>query len=490
MVTITDMFCGAGGSSTGAVQAGATVVMAINHWKRAIETHNTNHPQTKHALTDLFIADPHRFPRTDILIASPECTSHTLAKGKKRKGVDLQETLFEDLETPGERTKRDMEERSRCTMWTPLQWAETHNYAAVIMENVVDIHLWGPFEGWKHAWDGLGYRLQFVYLNSMFAHPTPQSRDRVYIIATKKKNPLPNMEITPTAYCRRCEHDVASIQSWKNPSKKYGKYKKQYVYCCPQCGKEVVPYYYAAANAIDWSQPAPRIGNRKKPLEQKTIERIAYGLQKFYGDPFVTQVNKTTLRAQSLLDEVLPTQTGDNGVAMVQPFSFCMNHSQKANFTALLQEPGGTQTTWDDRALVVPPAFILDHIAEYRPRAITDPLSTLCASGNHQSLATPPTQEWIVAYQNDRLTTPEEAIPTVTTLSRHALLTHDGPVHEIAVEDCGFRMLTPDEIKRGMAFPDDYILTGTRREQVKQAGNAVTPPAMKLLVERTEASLS
>jgi DNA (cytosine-5)-methyltransferase 1 len=47
------------------------------------------------------------------------------------------------------------------------------------------------------------------------------------------------------------------------------------------------------------------------------------------------------------------------------------------------------------------------------------------------------------------------------------------------VDDVMFRMLTPDEIKIGMAFASDYVLLGTKREQVKQAGNAVTPPAAR-----------
>ncbi|MGH2478150.1 MAG: YopX family protein [Ktedonobacteraceae bacterium] len=56
-------------------------------------------------------------------------------------------------------------------------------------------------------------------------------------------------------------------------------------------------------------------------------------------------------------------------------------------------------------------------------------------------------------------------------------------------EDCGFRMLEPHEIKAAMAFPASYIITGTRRERVKQAGNAVTPPVMELLMRRCMASL-
>src|SRR5579872_4248140 len=113
-ITITDMFCGAGGSSTGAVQAGAEVRVAINHWPRAVETHNTNHPNALHILTDLSNADPRRFPATTILIASPECTNHSLAKGVERRNRY-------QPELPGMDTKGydPAAERSRCLMWTP-----------------------------------------------------------------------------------------------------------------------------------------------------------------------------------------------------------------------------------------------------------------------------------------------------------------------------------------------------------------------------------
>lgn len=52
------------------------------------------------------------------------------------------------------------------------------------------------------------------------------------------------------------------------------------------------------------------------------------------------------------------------------------------------------------------------------------------------------------------------------------------------VEDCGFRMLQPHEIKAAMAFPQEYIIKGGKREQVKQLGNAVTPPVMGILMQR------
>jgi len=79
-ITVTDQFCGAGGSSIGAVAAGADVRLAMNHWKVAIETHNMNFPETDHVCADIQTTDPRRFPSTDILITSPECTNHSGAK--------------------------------------------------------------------------------------------------------------------------------------------------------------------------------------------------------------------------------------------------------------------------------------------------------------------------------------------------------------------------------------------------------------------------
>jgi DNA (cytosine-5)-methyltransferase 1 len=68
-------------------------------------------------------------------------------------------------------------------------------------------------------------------------------------------------------------------------------------------------------------------------------------------------------------------------------------------------------------------------------------------------------------------------VPTQTAVQGDALIEAG-----IAVEDCLFRMLMPDEIKLGMAFAPDFILLGSKREQVKLAGNAVTPPAARDLI--------
>lgn len=480
-ITVTDMFCGAGGSSTGAVKAGAIVSLAINHWPRAIETHNTNHPNATHVLTDITRADPWRYPSTTILIASPECTNHTLAKGKQRKGVGWK-PLGPDF---GEIGYDPAEERSRCTMFDPLRWAECHQYPIVILENVVDARLWVMWDGWLHAWRNLGYDYEIVYLNSMFAHPTPQSRDRMYFVAWKRGNRKPDLTIRPLAYCATGAHDVEAVQSWKNPLKKYGKYRRQYAYLCPDHASEVTPRYYPAASAIDWARPVQRIGDRKRPLKEKTIERIAYGLEKFAGHPFSIPMTRVQDRLRDMVHDPFPTQTATETTGLVLTLSRAGDHANRIYPAG--QRPLPTQTIRDDLALVTPPPFLIDHVAEYRPRSIQQPLSTVVAGGNHESLVIPPA--WLMTYYNNgAFASVNEATPTVTTLERHALVT--APGEKPRVEECGFRMLEPHEIQAAMAFPQEYVVTGSRREKVKQLGNAVTPPVMELLMQRCLASLT
>ncbi|HET8840565.1 MAG TPA: DNA cytosine methyltransferase [Ktedonobacteraceae bacterium] len=166
-----------------------------------------------------------------------------------------------------------------------------------------------------------------------------------------------------------------------------------------------------------------------------------------------------------------------------------LNHA-RTQATSIFKASWPTQTTWDETALVSPPPFLMDHVAEYRPRSLQRPMSTIVGSGNHQNLVIPPA--WLLAYYSDgQLSSIGEAISTITTLERHALVTAaTSQMQELHAEDCGFRMLEPREIQAAMAFPSDYLVTGTRREQVKQLGNAVTPPVMHLLISRCLTSLA
>lgn len=352
-LTVTDQFCGAGGSSIGAVDAGLEVSLALNHWRQAIDTHAANFPQVDHVCEDIQAVDPRRYRSTDILITSPECTNHSLAKGARRKNAG-QKNLFND--TPVDPSV----ERSRATMWDVVRFAEFHRYRIIIVENVVDVRYWELWDPWLTAMQALGYLHKLVSLNSMFCHPTPQSRDRAYIVFWRRGNRAPDLEVRPEAPCPRCG-TVEAVQSWKQNSRTgalndAGRYKRQYVFTCSRCRLEVTPFYYAALNAIDWSLPAVRIGDRPKPLKERTLERIRYGLEKFGRTPLVVTTNMTTDkgRVRSVAEPGF-TQTGSAINGLCSPFlvETLYTHSENRRPTSV-GEPLPTQSTRSSSGLCMP----------------------------------------------------------------------------------------------------------------------------------------
>jgi DNA (cytosine-5)-methyltransferase 1 len=551
-ITLTDQFCGAGGSSIGATMAGAEVRLAMNHWKLAIDTHNTNFPHVDHDCTDISAVNPRRYPSTDILITSPECTNHSLAKGKPRRFYE--KDLFNNvLIDPSE-------ERSRATMWDVPRFAEYHDYRMIIVENVVDAAKWRMWDAWLSAMHALGYEHEVVYFNSMFAFPTPQSRDRLYTIFWKKGNRKPDLEFRPVAYCSHCEKNIESIQTWKKRAK-WGRYRAQYFYRCPGCHQEVTPYYFAAFNAIDWTIEAERIGDRKTPLKPKTLARIQYGLEA-YGRQIMVVTGRYTsgleCRVKDAYREALPTQPGDASHAVVMPWMVDTAHHGNGKYISSSAGPGPTQTSYqslgivagfvtknygggaqpqfmssgldeptgalttannqslislspgflirqndiehgspkrrsipfdnplgtvltqDTHALVGMPSFIAEMHGTLKAGRIDEPLMCITSNGSHHALLS--AGSFLSYYYGTKQASGmAEPVHTMTGLDRAALIQ---ALDSLTVEDLYFRMLQPQEIGKVMAFPGKYVVLGTKREKVKQYGNAVTPPAMEMLIER------
>lgn len=472
-ITVTDQFCGAGGSSLGARKAiehhGGKIALALNHWKLAVETHNTNFPDTLHECTDISASEPRRYPSTDILITSPECTNHSIAKGQK--SVKAQLDLFNKLVIDPSC------ERSRATTWDVLRFAEVHKYNIIIVENVVDARKWVQFPAWLLAMNLLGYNHKAVYLNSMHCHPTPQSRDRMYIIFWKKGNKAPDLEVKPKAYCPQCGHDIEALQSWKDSTKNFGKYRQQYVYRCPTHGIIVEPYYYAAFNAIDWSDIGKSIGDRKKPLSENTIRRIEYGLKKYGAKPF--QVINYSPGYSKGLDSPVQTCTTNDHHALCTPFIIKGEHTLNQGYVKSVEEVFQTQTVRQSMALVIP--FIIENKGQSKSKGITDPFGTQTTIP-HLGLL----NAFIHShYGSTTLSHVSQGLGTVTTKDRHSIVSYAEP----RIEDCYYRMLKPHEIQAAMAFDPDYKILGSGKDKVKQLGNAVTPPAMELLVSRCVESL-
>jgi DNA (cytosine-5)-methyltransferase 1 len=555
-LTVTDQFCGAGGSSIGASAAGLEIRMAMNHWDLAVETHNTNFPDADHDCADISAADPRRYPSTDILITSPECTTHSPAGGsrhRKSKQRDLFVPTEEDPETA----------RSRATMWDVVRFAEYHEYRAIIVENVVEVvRDWVLFHVWWQAMENLGYTGQMVSLNSMFAlfdgmttPAAPQSRDRIYIVWTRDRRRKPDLRIEPTAPCAKCGV-VEARQTWRT-GRRVGKHgaRNQYWYTCPTCRDVVMPYYFCALNAIDFSIPATRIGDRDEPLKPKTRARVLYGLDKYGKRPLQVTTNNISGVACRVrgVDDPLFGQTGSLTTALVSPWLVPLSQSSKPPEQQVRSATGPVpaRTTADDLALagidpfmyvarenvkakslldaapgmvasanqvglvsdrptftpfiavnrthnngnpldgpapavvtgtphvIIQPSALVRLNGSGRPVHPLDAPHTTTTGGADQHMLISPAPFLIQYYGSENMSSVDESVPSITTKDRHALV--GGSLN---IDDCYFRMFAVPEVQATMAFHQTYIVKGTKGKQIKQLGNAVTPPAMELLIQR------
>ena len=432
----TDIFCGAGGSSIGLTEAGFTLKLAANHWARAIETHAANFRDADHLCADVNNYDMRRLPRTAVLWASPICTENSPAGGRRRRSA--QPDLFDHGPVDDAAF-----ERTRATFWDVIRATEVHRYQAVIVENVVEAASWELFDVWLTAMRTLGYNAQTVCVSTAHvgddANPhAPQWRDRLYIVLTRIGIPLPDVAPRPPAWCQECDEDVAAVQSWKDPRKrKIGKYRQQYLYRCPNtgCHQAVVePYVLPAAAAIDWTDLGQRIGDRAKPLADKTLARIRAGLAQFAepitleatGNTFerrpgvrtwpaagapLTTVTGSATKAVACPPLLVPTggtwnetvtstgepmrtrlanEKGFEGIVSARPLMLSVNHDDEhGRVFPAAAAPLPPRTTKIGDALVLP--FITElrgGSSDVRP--IHDPLATLAASGNHHGLTVPP----------------------------------------------------------------------------------------------------
>jgi DNA (cytosine-5)-methyltransferase 1 len=488
-LTVMDWFCGAGGSSQGMhAVPGVRVERAANHWERAIQSHEANFPEASHYRGDIRKAPVWAWPVTDLFWASPECTNWSIAKGKQRsfeKAVqgDLLD-LYAEMEAAKfklvdeddeEGGKASEEEESRALMEeVPLYLRGVIERGGLVkagvVENVVDVRAWAEWDRWLGEIHKMGYETRVIALNSMHAdprsvHKAPQSRDRLYVAYWHRSlGRMPDWDkwLRPRAWCPGCGAWVQAVQRFKTPGRDMGRYRAQYVYRCPQasCRNRVVePETLPAAVAIDWSIPGQRIGDRAKPLAEKTVRRIKAGLERF---SLMVPASEDGAGGRAIPPLLVPVEGRDGK----EPRS--------------AHEPLRTQTARNETGLAW-----LPFIAELRgggsvARPVTESLATVTASGNHHALCLPAgaSEHMLIPYYGTGVArSVREPIGALTTRDRYALVRG-----EVNVEDVLFRMLEPREIGRAMSFADDYVVLGSKREQVRQYGNAVTPNAAEVLV--------
>lgn len=232
---IIDCFAGGGGASVGIEMAlGRPVDIAINHDPQAIRMHKTNHPQTLHLTEDIFKVDLEKYVagrHVSLMWASPDCTSHSKAKGGQPRKQGL-----------------------RILPWAVYKHASKILPDVIIMENVEEIQQWGPldkngkpikeragedYRKFISAMKSLNYQFDSRELVAA-DYGAPTTRKRWYAIFRRDGKPIVWPEVTHTK------------ENWL------------------QCG-----------DYIDWSDLGKSIFDRPKPLAEATMKRIANGYVKY-----------------------------------------------------------------------------------------------------------------------------------------------------------------------------------------------------------------
>jgi len=487
-LTFTDIFCGAGGSSTGLVAAGMELKLAANHSKIAISTHAANHGNAEHVCADVNNYDMRRLPRTDVLWASPICTEVSPAGGRKRNTRPMpgQMAMMEDYGP----VESSAWERTRATAYDVIRATEVHRYKAVLCENVMEfVTDWELFDWWRNGMETLGYTSQIVSASS--AHiggdsnvAAPQWRDRIYLVFILKGARTPDLAPRPLAWCPTCGRDTFAVQAWRDTPLtrmhgNIGKYREQYDYRCErvECRHSIVePYINPAASIIDWDNLGDRIGDRAKPLAAKTMKRIAAGLKNFPDRRSVITVNHGGHdgRAFPVDAAPLPARSTKIGEGLLVPCGGGWNSTATPT-----NAPMRTRTA-NPKGFEALLATSAPFIVEYRNHAdaspVTSPLATVTSGGNHHAL--------VVPYRNALTKTTDEPFLTMSTVDSAALV---GPA--VDIDDCWFRMVQPREQLYAQRFPRGYIVHGTKGEQTAQAGNAVSCNVAQWIGERVMAVL-
>src|SRR5579883_1437714 len=180
-----DLFAGLGGSSWGATCAGVDIIAAVDRWELARDTYRSNFPNVEFLLERCEDIDLDQLKKKlgpiDLMIASPECTSHTCAKGNAPRS-----------------------ETSRRTAFQVVRFARAFKPRWLVVENVVHMRTWKSYSNWLRQLVDLGYNVKEQVVNAA-DHGVPQARRRLFVMCDRER---PASEVQRTAKRRRTAASV------------------------------------------------------------------------------------------------------------------------------------------------------------------------------------------------------------------------------------------------------------------------------------------
>ena len=529
-----DLFCGAGGTSTGVELARhrgnkcAKVIACVNHDRNAIASHAANHPDALHFTEDIrtlelspLVAHIEKmkaeYPDALVVLwASLECTNFSRAKGGMPRDADSR-TLAEHL----------------------FRYIEAINPNYIQIENVEEFMCWGDlcangkpisrdkgvkYLQWVNNVKSYGYDFKHRILNAA-DYGAYTSRKRYFGVFAKGDLPIVFPKATHTKKGSKDLFD--NLKKWK-PVK----------------------------DVLDFSDEGESIFTRKKPLSDNTLERIYAGLIKFvaggkdvflsayYGNgkkTFTNRTEKTALSINQPCGVVMTnnrfakvqcsfiqqrnsgnpeykvvsverpartvTATGGNQELVQPKFLGRYNGQQNQEVNAVSVEAPAPTLTVKDRLSLVSANFIMSNYSNGHNCISVESPCTTVVNNPKQNLVT--CQPWIMntnfSNVGSKITEPCQTITanrkwhylmsplTITESGQIAIEVYETdtePMRKIkefmalyGIADIRMRMLKIPELKRIMGFPEDYTLIGTQAEQKKYIGNAVEVNMARVMCE-------
>jgi DNA (cytosine-5)-methyltransferase 1 len=451
-LTILDLFCGAGGSTTGAHLSGvAKVVACINHDATAIRSHAQNYPACLHYTEDIRLFNERVLPAVDIITMSAECTHFSIAKGGESRNADSR-TLSEEL----------------------YRYIEHCKPSAVIVENVAE------FMTWSHL----------VQKKDKAGKPVFKTNGEPYLVPDVDKSKRGCLYLQWVATIKAMGYEY---QSRILNSADFGAYtsRKRYFGIFVKRGMKIkfpspthsknppanspVSKWKAVRDLLDFADRGKSIFDRKTPLKENTLKRIYAGLQKFVpqsaGEAYTRFIDgyKTRIDAVSSVEVPLPTidTLGINGLVTAKMRGAFLDKYYGVSNPQSIDKPCDTITTVD-RFSLVQPLFIDKQFTNCEGQSVERPLDTIM-SVNKFSLVQGEYSEYSKAQfcENDS--------PEMRKIK--------GFMQAHGISDIFMRMLKVQELKVIQGFPADYVLLGTEKDKKKFIGNSVVPQMMAALIK-------
>ncbi len=480
-----DLFCGAGGTTTGIhlAKANAKVIVCVNHDAMAIESHKENYPDCLHLTEDvrdkkvvlkiLRLVNQLRKDDPSCIIniwASLECTNYSKAKGGLPRDADSR-TLAESLH----------------------MYIDILDPDYIYIENVREFMAWRPLDGngrpisrkngrdyvkWCNATQEKGYNYDFRLLNAA-DYGAYTSRLRYFGQFAKKGMPI----------------------SWPSPThgktvpKSSGMFNTQ------------IKKWKAVREVLDLEDEGVSIFERKKPLSENTLKRIYAGLEKFVAngnDEFIKRYNggvpkhmvksidepigtiSTNGRHAKVKAVFLNTYYGNGGAhSTLEPsptittkdrvskvnVNFFMNNYTSWGITSSIDKPGPTLTANPKSNIITAKYWLVDTQYANKGRSIDRAAPTIIARQDKKPLYLLHTEQTdvmgIIVFKDDS---------PMTIKIKEFMAAYQ-------ISDINMRMLHIPELLWIQGFPDNYKLKGTKTDQKKFIGNAVVPVMAQRLVE-------